>query len=188
MVTDKSQPDKLQLQCESDSVQGDIVSQAALDTDSQVLSFKEAMNFSLRDSIKIFCISVIALVVLCVVSYMNPLEWFHVISAEQLIAMAQKYSQGSLIEYFKTLSWQQAQIETADMEALWRAAGWNGVWAFVFMLPNTIIGYFAFLFPLIFILYRILRRELNEMIQQLEKLPVERDKSSTPHNGRGGRK
>ncbi|EJF83716.1 hypothetical protein [Candidatus Bartonella washoeensis] len=182
--------DKLQPQRGSASVQGDTVcvSHAAFDTDSQILSFKEAMNLSLRDYIKIFCISVIALVVFTAVSYMDPLQWFHVISSEQMKEMAQRQLPGSFLEFFKTLSLQQVQIQAADIEALWRAAGWNGVLAFLFFLPNTIIGYFIFLFPLIFILHRILNRELNEMIQQLEKFPAQHDKSSTPHNVRRGGK
>ncbi|WP_409361124.1 hypothetical protein ACRPOS_007520 [Bartonella heixiaziensis] len=181
---------KLQPQRGSDlAQQGAVcVSQVAFDTGSQILSFKKAMNLSLRDYIKIFCISLFVLAISAALYYMDPVNWFHVISSEQMKEMIQKQLQESFFEFLKTLSLQQAQVQTTDMEVLWRAAGWNGVWAFLFLLPNAIIGYFVSLFPLVFILHRILNRELNEMIQQLEELPVERDKSSTPHNAKRGKK
>lgn len=73
------------------------------------------------------------------------------------------------------------------MLELWRAAGWNGVWAFICLLPQGLLGCLIGFFPFIVFLRAILKRELKGMIQQLEQ-SIEQQKTNDLAEHKRGRK
>ncbi|EJF97804.1 hypothetical protein LBE40_00125 [Bartonella taylorii] len=164
MTIDKTQHESFQKQGERA-----FVSQGALDKESKLLFFKKWMALSMGDTVIIFCLAVILLVTVGAISYINPLDFFHVLSKEQLQAMSQETIQNSFIENFKKFFGGEGLLSGAHMEKMWRAAGWNGVFAFICLIPNTIFGYLVGLFPGIFFLHIMLNRALKEMFQELEK-------------------
>ncbi|WP_156851442.1 hypothetical protein [Bartonella refiksaydamii] len=172
MTIDKTQHESFQKQ---DGTA--FVSQGELDKESKLLFFKKWMVLSPRDTVVIFCLAVILLVLVVAIGYLNPLSFFHVISQEQLQAMAQENFQKSFIENLKIFFEGQGSLSGAHLEELWRAAGWNGVFAFICSLPNTIFGYLVGLFPGIFILHIMLNRALKEMFQELKQSVLEKSLS-----------
>lgn len=159
-------------QHESFQKQGDtaFVSQGVLGKESRLFFFKNKMVLSTKDYIIIFCLAVLALIAVAATAYMQPLDFFHVISNEQLQAIIQQKPQGTFLENLKKLS-QGQFLSGVDMIEMWRAAGWNGVWAFLCLLPEVILGCFIVFFPSILFLHITLKRDLKQLIQQLEKSP-----------------
>ncbi|WP_246464878.1 hypothetical protein [Bartonella phoceensis] len=141
------------------------------DKEFQLFSFKKAMLFSRKDYVMIFCISFIVLAVSAAIIYIKPLEFFHVISKEQLQEINQKRLQGAFLENLKDFVFGQISLGGVHVEKLWRAAGWNGVKALICFLPQVIFGISQMLFPVILIFHFLLDFDLKEMLQQLEKLP-----------------
>lgn len=146
-----------------------VVSGQAFDKASKLFSFKNSLALSTKDYVIIFCLTVIFLLFFATMAYINPLEYFHVISKEQFEAIAQEslraMSQKDVGKQFFEAS---ALLQKHFIE-LWRAAGWNGVWAFICCIPIAIFVFFFGFFLLLFIFRAVLKREVKGMIQQWEK-------------------
>ncbi|WP_375677005.1 MULTISPECIES: hypothetical protein [unclassified Bartonella] len=157
MIEDKSQ--------HQSAYKGDkaFVSQPVLD---QSEAFKKWMALSTGDYIIICCLAILLLVLFSASAYMSPLEFFHVISKEQLQALG-KMKQ----EDFQEMS--QSFIQIPAIEFL-RNLGWNGVWAFLCLLPQIIFGFLFGLFPLFSIFNAIFKRDAKEMMLQWENLPEQK--------------
>ncbi|WP_375647091.1 hypothetical protein [Bartonella sp. AA56HLJMS] len=136
------------------------VSQPVLD---QSEAFKKLTALSTGDYIIICCLAILLLVLFSASAYMRPLEFFHVISKEQLQALG-KMKQ----EDFQEMS--QSFIQIPAIEFL-RNFGWNGVWAFLCLLPQIIFGVLFVLFPLFSIFNAISKRDAKEMMKLWETLP-----------------
>lgn len=168
MTIDKTQHESFQKQGKKAFVsQGAL--QGALDKESELLFLKKWMALSMGDTVIIFCLAVVFLVHVAAIIYINPLEFFHVLPKEQFQEMVQEGVQKSFLENLKIFFEGQGSLSGARLEELWRAAGWNGVFAFICFIPHTIFGYLVGLFPGIFILHIMLNRALKEMFQHLEK-------------------
>ncbi|MCZ2158724.1 hypothetical protein NPX99_05480 [Bartonella sp. 220] len=144
-----------------------------LGKESQLFFFKNKMVLSTKDYVIICCLAVIALIAVATTIYMKPLEFFHVISKEQFKDIIQEVPQEMFSKNLDAPSFQknfQQQLYVIQhVIELWRAAGWNGVWAFVCLFPQIILGCLIAFFPFIFFLRAILKRELKRVLQQLEK-------------------
>ncbi|WP_375642865.1 MULTISPECIES: hypothetical protein [unclassified Bartonella] len=154
MIEDKSQ--------HQSAHKGDkaFVSQPVLD---QSEAFKKWTALSTGDYIIICCLAILLLVLFSASAYMNPLEFFHIMSKEQLQALG-KMKQ----EDFQEMS--QSFIQIPAVEFL-RNFGWNGVWAFLCLLPQIIFGVLFVLFPLFSIFNAISKRDAKEMMKLWETLP-----------------
>ncbi|WP_375636891.1 hypothetical protein [Bartonella sp. AP152HLJHH] len=154
MIEDKSQ--------HQSAHKGDkaFVSQPVLD---QSEAFKKWTALSTGDYIIICCLAILLLVLFSASAYMNPLEFFHIMSKEQLQALG-KMKQ----EDFQEMS--QSFIQIPAIEFL-RNFGWNGVWAFLCLLPQIIFGVLFVLFPLFSIFNAISKRDAKEMMKLWETLP-----------------
>ncbi|WP_375702357.1 hypothetical protein [Bartonella sp. AA89HNZF] len=157
MIEDKSQ--------HQSAHKGDkaFVSQPVLD---QSATFKKWMALSTGDYIIICCLAILLLVLFSASAYMDPLEFFHLISKEQLQALG-KMKQEDLQEM------SQIFIQIPAIEFL-RNLGWNGVWAFLCLLPQIIFGFLFGLFPLFSIFNAIFKRDAKEMMLQWENLPEQK--------------
>ncbi|WP_375682709.1 MULTISPECIES: hypothetical protein [unclassified Bartonella] len=157
MIEDKSQ--------HQSAHKGDkaFVSQPVLD---QSATFKKWMALSTGDYIIICCLAILLLVLFSASAYMDPLEFFHIISKEQLQALG-KMKQEDLQEM------SQIFIQIPAIEFL-RNLGWNGVWAFLCLLPQIIFGFLFGLFPLFSIFNAIFKRDAKEMMLQWENLPEQK--------------
>ncbi|WP_246464877.1 hypothetical protein [Bartonella phoceensis] len=155
------------------------MSQRMSDKEARLFSFKKASVLSTKDYVIIFCITLLGVVFFTAVTYIRPLEYFHVVTVEQLQEIARKNLQGTPLENFKNMFLGQFFLSGTNMGELWRAAGWNSVWVFLCSLPETIFGVAWTLFPLASIFHFILNRQLKEMIQQLEKSPKQQRDSMT---------
>ncbi len=147
----------------------------AFDKASKLFSFKKALALSTKDYIIIFCLTVILLVFLIAMAYINPIEYFHVMSKEQLAVMAQESLRAMRQENIGNQFFETAALFQNYITELWRAAGWNGVWALLCLIPQNIFGVLFGFFPLLFIFRVVLKREVKEMIQQWEKSPQLQD-------------
>ncbi|WP_375684595.1 hypothetical protein [Bartonella sp. AP1QHHD] len=154
MIEDKSQ--------HQSAHKGDkaFVSQPVLD---QSATFKKWMMLSTGDYIIICCLAILLFVLFSASAYMNPLEFFHIMSKEQLQALG-KMKQ----EDFQEMS--QSFIQIPAIEFL-RNFGWNGVWAFLCLLPQIIFGVLFVLFPLFSIFNAISKRDAKEMMKLWDTLP-----------------
>ncbi|WP_375640319.1 hypothetical protein [Bartonella sp. MM55XZML] len=154
MIEDKSQ--------QQSAHKGDkaFVSQPVLD---QSATFKKWMALSTGDYIIICCLAILLLVLFSASVYMRPLEFFHIMSKEQLQALG-KMKQ----EDFQEMS--QSFIQIPAIEFL-RNFGWNGVWAFLCLLPQIIFGVLFVLFPLFSIFNAISKRDAKEMMKLWDTLP-----------------
>ncbi|WP_375685790.1 hypothetical protein, partial [Bartonella sp. TT110JLCBS] len=112
------------------------VSQPVLD---QSATFKKWMMLSTSDYIIICCLAILLLVLFSASAYMSPLEFFHVISKEQLQALG-KMKQEDLQNMSQSFIW----VPAID---LIRNLAWTGVWAFFCLLPQMIFGFLFGLFP-----------------------------------------
>ncbi len=159
------------------SLQGEaaVASQGMCGKESQLSSFRKALFLSKKDYVILFHLSLLALVFVIAVGYIKPLEFFHVVSQEQLKAMFQENTHKTLLENLKDLTLAQFSLGGMSMAEFLRAAGWNGVWAFLCMMLQAIFGITGVLFPLVFVFHFILNRELKEMIQKLEKSSEQHD-------------
>ncbi|WP_240532119.1 hypothetical protein [Bartonella birtlesii] len=142
-----------------------IVSQGAFDKASKFFAFKEAMIFSIKDYVIVFCISCIVVVVV----YSNFMKFFHGLSEEQLMEMLHKNFHGTFLENLKGLFLGQIAWDEIYKRELWNTASWESVWAFICLIPQMIFGTFQILFPIIFVFHFILHGALKDMIQQGEK-------------------
>ncbi|WP_375670213.1 hypothetical protein [Bartonella sp. PS7NMGDW] len=140
------------------------VSQSVLD---QSATFKKWMMLSTGDYVIILCLAILLLVLFSATVYMEPLEFFHVISKEQLQALGQtkqksfqEIIQESLAHPFKN----------PIIEHL-LDAGWNSVWAFLCFLPQMIFCFLFGFFPLFFVFNAIFKRDVKEMMKLWEALP-----------------
>ncbi|WP_244427525.1 hypothetical protein [Bartonella vinsonii] len=76
------------------------VSQRVLGKESRLFFFKNKMVLSTKDYVIVCCLAMIALIAVAATTYMQPLEFFHVISKEQLQAMAKEQFQGGIAGRF----------------------------------------------------------------------------------------
>ncbi|WP_375672765.1 hypothetical protein [Bartonella sp. CL45QHWL] len=154
------------------------VSQSVL---NQSATFKKWMMLSTSDYIIICCLAILLLVLFSASAYMSPLEFFHVISKEQLQALGQM-KQEDLQNMSQSFIWVPA------IEFL-RNLGWNGVWAFLCLLPQMIFGVLFGFFPLFSIFNAIFKRDAKEMMLQWETLPEQQqlDNQSLNKYDRGGK-
>ncbi|WP_375701094.1 hypothetical protein [Bartonella sp. AA81SXKL] len=157
MIEDKSQ--------HQSAHKGDkaFVSQPVLD---QSEAFKKWTALSTGDYIIICCLAILLLVLFSASAYMSPLEFFHVISKEQLQALG-KMKQESLQESLKHPFQNPIIQHVLD-------AGWNSVWAFLCLLPQIIFGVLFGLFPLFFVFNAVFKRDVKEMMLQWENLPEQK--------------
>ncbi|WP_273760608.1 hypothetical protein [Bartonella sp. ML70XJBT.G] len=146
-----------------------IVSGQAFDKASKLFSFKKALALSTKDYVVICCLAILLLGGVVAVTYIKPLEYFHVLSREKLMAMVQENLHKTPLEFFKDLILPSFSSSGMAIQELWHAAGWNGVWAFLCLLPQTILEVVEVLFPVILVFHFLLDRELKEMIQQWAK-------------------
>ncbi|WP_375650507.1 hypothetical protein [Bartonella sp. OT172YNZD] len=136
------------------------VSQPVLD---QSAAFKKWMVLSTNDYVIICCLAILLLVLFAATVYMNPLNFFYVISREQFQAMGktkQEDLQGMI----------QGFIRFPAIEFL-RNVGWNSVWAFLCLLPQMVLAVLVVFFPLFSIFNAILKRDVKEMMKLWETLP-----------------
>ncbi|WP_375644490.1 hypothetical protein [Bartonella sp. MR100HLJHH] len=154
MIEDKSQ--------HQSAHKGDkaFVSQPVLD---QSATFKKWMALSTGDYIIICCLAILLLVLFVATVYMDPLDFFHIMSKEQFKALGQMKQ-----EDFQEMS--QSFIKIPAIEFL-RNFGWNGVWAFLCLLPQIIFGFLFVLFPLFSIFNAVFKRDAKEMMKLRETLP-----------------
>ncbi|GAA4664712.1 hypothetical protein GCM10023262_11860 [Bartonella pachyuromydis] len=141
----------------------------AFDKASKLFSFKKALALSTKDYVIIFCLTVIFLLFLAAMAYINPLEYFHVFSKEQFEAMAQESLRAMGQKNVGKQFFETSALLQKHFIELWWAAGWNGVWSFLCCIPIAIFVFFFGFFPLLFIFRAALKREIKEMIQQWEK-------------------
>ncbi|WP_212112417.1 hypothetical protein [Bartonella queenslandensis] len=155
MIKDQSQ------QQSTDEGKG-FISQSVLD---QSAAFKKGMLLSTKDYVIIFCLAILLLVLFVAITYMQPWDFFHVISKEQLQEMGKqgfdKLLQESLIRSFQN---------NPAIEYL-RNVGWNSVWAFLCFVPQVIFGALILFFPLFSIFNAILKRDVKEMMLLWETVP-----------------
>ncbi|WP_375695180.1 hypothetical protein [Bartonella sp. AC90GZZY] len=130
--------------------------------------FKKCMTLSTKEYVIICCLAILLLVLFVATVYMKPLEFFHIISKEQLQAMAQMKQEDLQKMFWKI--WRQP-VKNNPMIVFLRDAGWNSVWAFLCLLPQHIFGVLLGFFPLFFIFNAILKRDVKEMILLGETLP-----------------
>ncbi|WP_273721323.1 MULTISPECIES: hypothetical protein [unclassified Bartonella] len=143
-----------------------VVSGGAIDKASKLFSFKKALALSTKDYVVICCLAVLLLGGVVAITYIKPLEYFHVLSREKLMAMVQENLHKTPLEFFKDLILPSFSSSGMAIQELWHAAGWNGVWAFICFIPQEIFGITTTLFPVILVFHFLLDRELKEMIQQ----------------------
>ncbi|WP_375607595.1 hypothetical protein [Bartonella sp. AC142YNZD] len=167
MIEDKSQ--------HQSAHKGDraFVSQPVLD---QSATFKKWMALSTGDYIIICCLAILLLVLFFASAYMNPLEFFHIMSKEQLQALGQM-KQESLQESLKHPFQNPIIQHVLD-------AGWNSVWAFLCFLPQIIFGVLFGLFPLFFVFNAVFKRDVKEMMLQWENLPEQKQLDNQSLNRR----
>ncbi|UTO28188.1 hypothetical protein [Bartonella harrusi] len=164
MTTDKPQQQSLQ-QREG----ADFVSQSVFDKEYRLLAFKDKMALSTKDYVILFFLSLIILVFLVVVACIQPMGLFHVVSKEQAEAMFQENLHKTLLENLKDIFLMGFFSSEMSMTELYRAAGWNGVWAYILMMPQFILGALLALFPVVVVVRLMVKRELKGMVQQLEQ-------------------
>ncbi|WP_375672837.1 hypothetical protein, partial [Bartonella sp. CL45QHWL] len=109
-------------------------------------------------------------------AYMSPLEFFHVISKEQLQELG-KMKQESFQESLKHPFQNPIIQHVLD-------AGWNSVWAFLCLLPQIIFGVLFGLFPLFFVFNAVFKRDVKEMMLQWETLPEQQQLDNQSLNRR----
>lgn len=150
MIKDQSQ------QQSTDEGKG-FISQSVLD---QSAAFKKGMLLSTKDYVIIFCLAILLLVLFVATTYMQPWDFFHVISKEQLQEMGkmkqediQKMFQENLEQPFKS-----------PIIGYLRDAGWNSVWAFLCFIPQVIFGILFGFFPLFFVFLAMVKRDVKEMM------------------------
>ncbi|WP_375706392.1 hypothetical protein [Bartonella sp. AA6HLJMS] len=130
--------------------------------------FKKWTALSRKDYVIILCLAILLLVLFAATVYMNPLEFFHVISKEQFQALGQM-EQGDLRKMIKEILKQPFENNPAIV--FLRDAGWNSVWAFLCLLPQMIFGVLVVFFPLFFVFNAISKREVKEMMKLWDTLP-----------------
>ncbi|WP_330169234.1 hypothetical protein [Bartonella grahamii] len=130
---------------------------------NQAAAFKKWMVLSTSDYIIICCLAILLLVLFSATVYMNPLDFFHIMSKEQFKALGQMKQ-----EDFQEMS--QSFIRVPAIEFL-RNFGWNGVWAFLCLLPQIIFGFLFVFFPLFSIFNAVFKRDAKEMMKLRETLP-----------------
>ncbi|WP_375640895.1 hypothetical protein [Bartonella sp. AA168HLJHH] len=135
---------------------------------NQCAVFKKWTALSRKDYVIILCLAILLLVLFAATVYMNPLEFFHVISKEQFQALGQM-EQGDLRKMIKEILKQPFENNPAIV--FLRDAGWNSVWAFLCLLPQMIFGVFVVFFPLFFVFNAISKREVKEMMKLWDTLP-----------------
>ncbi|WP_375706935.1 hypothetical protein [Bartonella sp. AA126HLJHH] len=171
MIEDKSQ--------HQSAHKGDkaFVSQPVLD---QSEAFKKLTALSTGDYIIICCLAILLLVLFSASAYMDPLEFFHVISKEQLQAlgqMKQESLQERLQESLKHPFQNPIIQHVLD-------AGWNSVWAFLCFLPQIIFGVLFGFCPLFFVFNAVFKRDVKEMMLQWETLPEQQQLDNQSLNRR----
>ncbi|WP_375707674.1 hypothetical protein [Bartonella sp. AA1HLJMS] len=149
------------------------VSQPVLD---QSEAFKKLTALSTGDYIIICCLAILLLVLFSASAYMDPLEFFHVISKEQLQALGQM-KQESLQESLKHPFQNPIIQHVLD-------AGWNSVWAFLCFLPQIIFGVLFGFCPLFFVFNAVFKRDVKEMMLQWETLPEQQQLDNQSLNRR----
>ncbi|WP_273782788.1 hypothetical protein [Bartonella sp. ML69XJBT] len=168
MRIDKSQDEQQQVFVRSDTA---VVSQGVFDQKSKLFSCKKTSVLSTKDYLIIGALSLIVVVVI----YNNFMKCFHGLSEEQFTAMIQKNFHGTFLENLKDLFLGQISWDGIYMQELWSRAGWESVWAFICLIPQMLFGIAQILFPIIFVFHFMLKGELQEMVQQVEKSPEECD-------------
>ncbi|WP_208441541.1 hypothetical protein [Bartonella raoultii] len=165
--------DKLQHGPQHVSVHSDttIVAQGIFDKKSKLFLLKKDSTLSIKDYLIIGCLSFIVAVAM----YSNFMKCFHGLSEEQLTAMIQQNLDGTLLENLKDLFLGQITLDGIYMEELWSTAGWESVWALICLIPQILFAIVQILFPIIFVFHFMLKGELQEMVQQVEKFPEECD-------------
>ncbi|WP_039758386.1 hypothetical protein [Bartonella queenslandensis] len=150
----------------------DFISQSVSD---QLAAFKKGMVLSTKDYVIIFCLAILLLVLFVATTYMQPWEFFHVISNEQFQEMG-KMKQEDIQKMF------QANLEQPfnPIIGYLRDAGWNSVWAFLCLMPQMIFGVLLVFFPLFFVFLAIVKRDVKQMMLLWETVsePQQRDKQS----------
>ncbi|WP_208438510.1 hypothetical protein [Bartonella grahamii] len=171
MIEDKSQ--------QQSAHEGDkaFVSQPVLD---QSATFKKWMALSTGDYIIICCLAILLLVLFSATVYMDPLDFFHIMSKEQLQALRQmkqesfqEIIQESLAHPFKN----------PIIEHL-LDAGWNSVWAFLCFLPQMIFGVLFGFCPLFVVFNIVFKRDVKEMMKLWETLPEQQQLDNQSLNRR----
>ncbi|UNE53940.1 hypothetical protein [Bartonella machadoae] len=164
MTTDEPQQQSLQQRGGAD-----FVSPSTFAKESRLLAFKDKMTLSTKDYVILFFLSLIILVFVVIVACIRPMELFHVVSKEQAEAIFQESLHKTLLENLKNMFLMGFSSSEMNMIELYRAAGWNSVWAYLFMMPQFIFMAPLSLFPLVVVLRLMLKRELKDMGQQLEQ-------------------
>ncbi|WP_345097177.1 hypothetical protein [Bartonella acomydis] len=164
MTIDKSQHESLNSRVP-------VASCSVFEKAAKLFSLKKAMTLSTKDYVVICCLAVLFLALCAAIAYITPLEYFHVLSRETLMAMVQENLHKGFLEKFQDLVLPQLSPHGMAIQKLWFAAGWNGVWAFLCLLPQTIFEIITVLFPVLLVCHFFLNHELKEMIQQWEKSP-----------------
>ncbi|WP_375673229.1 hypothetical protein [Bartonella sp. TS82HLJMH] len=153
------------------------VSKPVLD---QSATFKKWMALSTSDYIIICCLAILLLVLFSATVYMSPLEFFHIMSKEQLQVLRQMKQ-----ESFQEIIQESLKhpFKNPIIEHL-LDAGWNSVWAFLCFLPQMIFGVLFGLFPLFFVFNAIFKRDVKEIMMQWETLPEQQQLDNQSLNRR----
>lgn len=125
----------------------------------QFAAFKKWKILSTKDYVIIYCLAILWLGLFAATSYMNPLDFFHVISKEHFQAMREQNFQKIIRESLNR------PFENNPMIALLREAGWNSVWAFLCLLPQFIFVLLFVLFPFFFVFNAIIKQHVKAMMQ-----------------------
>ncbi|WP_273783398.1 hypothetical protein [Bartonella sp. AU15XJBT] len=133
----------------------------------QLADFKKGMPLSTKDYVIICCLAILLFGLFAASTYMQPWEFFHVISKEQFQAMA-KMKQEDIQKMFQE---NLAQPFKSPIIGYVRDAGWNSVWAFLCLMPQIILGVLFAFFPLFFILLAMVKRDVKQMMQLWETEP-----------------
>ncbi|WP_375660621.1 hypothetical protein [Bartonella sp. CL71SXKL] len=135
---------------------------------NQSAVFKKWTALSRRDYVIILCWAIPLLVLFAATVYMSPLEFFHIISKEQLQAL-EKMEQGDLRKMTKEILKQPFENNPAVL--FLRNVGWNGVWACLCFLPQMIWFCLVLFFPFFFVFNAISKRDVKEMMKLWDTLP-----------------
>ncbi|WP_375707379.1 hypothetical protein, partial [Bartonella sp. AA1HLJMS] len=131
-------------------------------------AFKKWTALSRKDYVIILCLAILLLVLFAATIHMSPLEFFHVISKEQVQILGQM-EQGDFRKMMKEILKQPFENNPAIVFLY--GVGWNGVWAFLCLLPQMIWGCLVVFFPLFFVFNAISKRDVKEMIKLWDTLP-----------------
>ncbi|PIT68128.1 hypothetical protein [Bartonella tribocorum] len=123
----------------------------------QWAAFKKGMALSTKDYVIICCLAIFLLVLFVATTYMQPWDFFHVISNEQFQEMGKKNFQEIIQESL------QNPFKNSIIGYV-RDAGWNSVWAFLCLMPQMIVGVLFAFFPFFFVLLAMVKRDVKQML------------------------